>query len=285
MNNVRAFAFNLTWGLWTALFGLTIPVVWIARSPPQTVRLFSRVWARGVLALLSTIMGLGYIERGRDQLLGAPGLIVSNHQSTWETLAALVLFPDVAIISKRELLRIPVMGWFLKHSPMIVIDRSSAATALREMMEQSRAALAAGRSVLIFPEGTRKPVAEPIEFKRGVELLYRMLGVPVTPMVVNSGVYWGIGGARMRPGAIVVSFMPPIQPGLGAAEFSRVAQTLMESEKIALAREAGGAISEAREATWSATPASRGAGQPSSQLPLERSRRSPSGRSRASTSE
>jgi 1-acyl-sn-glycerol-3-phosphate acyltransferase len=184
---LRSLVFNVLWGAWTAIFGLTIPLLWLLGSPPKMVRLFSRVWARGILALLTAVTGVKYVERGRALRLNGPCLIIANHQSTWETLAALVLFPDVAIVTKRELLRIPVMGWFLKHSPMIVIDRAEAAKALREMVEASRKALADGRSVLIFPEGTRTPVGAPVKFKRGVELLYRTLGVPPSPSPSTRG--------------------------------------------------------------------------------------------------
>lgn len=236
MSTLRSVVFCGLWGLWTALFGLAIPLLWGIRSPPRLVRTLSRVWARGILVLLSSIVGLRYLERGREHVPRTPSLIVSNHQSMWETLAALVLFPDVAIVAKRELLRIPIMGWYLKRAPMIVIDRGMASKALREMTEQGRAALAAGRSVLIFPEGTRKLRAEPIKFKRGVELLYRRLGVPVLPVVVNSGRLWGIGSAPKQPGTIIVSFLAPIKPGLSAADFSSTAEALMEAEKTKLER-------------------------------------------------
>jgi 1-acyl-sn-glycerol-3-phosphate acyltransferase len=237
MKTLRSLVFYSLWGLWTALFGCAIPLLWSVRSPPTLVRTLSRIWARGILALLSGVVGLKYLERGRARVPQIPCLIVVNHQSTWETLAALVLFPDVAIVSKRELLRIPVMGWYLGRSPMIVIDRASTSKALREMTQQSRAAVAGGRSVLIFPEGTRKRAGEPVEFKRGVELLYRTLGVPVLPVVVNSGLFWGIGGAPGK-GTITVSFLTPIDPGLTAAKFTSSAEALIGREKNALEREA-----------------------------------------------
>jgi 1-acyl-sn-glycerol-3-phosphate acyltransferase len=230
---LKSLLFNLLWGVWTALFGLTIPMLWLLGSPPKMVRLFSRVWARGILALLTAVAGVKYVERG-NVLINGPCLIIANHQSTWETLAALVLFPDVAIVTKRELLRIPVMGWFLKHSPMIIIDRAEAAKALREMVEASRNALAEGRSVLIFPEGTRTPVGAPIKFKRGVELLYRTLGVPAMPVAINSGRFWQMGSKPKLAGTIVVSMLAPIAPGLSAIQFARKAEAAIETEKSRL---------------------------------------------------
>ena len=234
MRALRSMAFDGLWVLWTALFGLAIPVLLSLGSPPGAVRRLTRLWVRGILLLLSGVVGLKYALQGWEHVLNTPTLIIANHQSTWETLAALVLFPDVAIVAKRELLRIPVMGWYLKHSPMIVIDRDEASKALRLMTAQSRAAVAAGRSVLIFPEGTRKPVGDLVEFKRGVELLYRTLGVPVLPVVVNSGCYWPLGRALKRPGIITVSCLAPIQPGLSAAIFTKTAEGTIQARKAIL---------------------------------------------------
>jgi 1-acyl-sn-glycerol-3-phosphate acyltransferase len=190
-----------------------------------------------MLALLAEITGVRHVLRGASNLPTQPCLIGANHQSTWETIGALALFPDVAIVAKRELLRIPVMGWYLRRSPMIVIDRDEASKALREMTTQARAALADGRPVLIFPDGTRTPVDEPVSFKRGVELLYRTLGVSVAPVALDSGWFWPRGIGSKAPGTITVSILPAIAPGLGAAEFARRAETVIEQEKVALSNE------------------------------------------------
>ncbi|WP_245435658.1 lysophospholipid acyltransferase family protein [Microvirga calopogonii] len=155
----------------------------------------------------------------------------ANHQSTWETLAFLVLFPDVAIVAKQELLTIPVFSWFLRKSPMILIDRESGSKAIRKMVEESQAALAQGRSVLIFPEGTRRPASEPIEFKRGVEFLYAKLGRPVLPVALNSGHLWGPSRSYKRAGSISISYLDPIPPGLSARDFTRQAEQLLEAER------------------------------------------------------
>lgn len=244
MRALRSLAFDSLWAAWTALFGLAIPLLWLVGSPPRTVRGLSRVWARGVLAILGVIAGVRHRVRGATNTPDEPCLIVANHQSTWETIAVLALFPDVAIVAKRELLRIPVMGWYLNRSPMIVIDREEGGKALREMTAMSRAALADGRSILIFPEGTRRPVDEPVRFKRGVELLYRTLGVPVLPIALDAGRFWR--RREKAPGVITVSILPPIAPGLPAAEFARQAEAIIDAEKAALVRASGSRRPESR---------------------------------------
>lgn len=217
--------------LWTGLFGLAIPVFWLLGSPKPAIRAATRVWVRGAFVGLRAIVGLRHVERGRENVPDGACLVVANHQSTWETFAALVLFPGVAIVAKQELIAIPVFGWYLRRSGMIVIDRASGGKALREMIDQSRATIAEGRSVLIFPEGTRRAPTDPIAFKRGTELLYAALKVPALPMAVNSGLYWS-SGAPKRAGAISVTYAEPIPPGLPAAEFAQRAEALLEANKL-----------------------------------------------------
>jgi 1-acyl-sn-glycerol-3-phosphate acyltransferase len=223
--------FDLLLALWTGLFVPVLVGLWLCDSPERVVRVASRAWARGVLVCLKWLVGLTYAERGRHNVPDEPCLIIANHQSTWETLAFLILFPDVAIVAKRELLTIPIFSWFLRKSPMILIDRESGAKAVRKMVEESRAALAQGRSVLIFPEGTRKLVSEPIAFKRGVELLYAKLDRPVLPVALNSGLFWGPGESYKRAGTICVSYLDPIPPGLTAREFMLTAEQCLEVER------------------------------------------------------
>jgi 1-acyl-sn-glycerol-3-phosphate acyltransferase len=231
MQRIRSTLFDLLLALWTGLFVPILAILWLCGSPERGVRLASRLWAHGILISLKWLVGLTYAERGQHNIPDGPCLIIANHQSTWETLAFLILFPDVAIVAKQELLTIPVFSWFLRKSPMILIDRESGSKAVRKMVEESRAALAQGRSVLIFPEGTRKSVSEPIEFKRGVELLYAKLDRPVLPVALNSGHFWGPGRPYKRAGTISVSYLDPIPPGLAAREFLRKAEQLLEAER------------------------------------------------------
>jgi 1-acyl-sn-glycerol-3-phosphate acyltransferase len=226
---VRFVLFASYWMGWTALFLAPLAVFALAGAPTRPIRAATRLWSRGILFGLRHIIGLDYVEEGREHIPTDPCLFVANHQSAWETLAFLVLVPDVAIIAKRELLAIPVVGWFLRRSPMIVIDRANGTQALRTMIEGCQEAVAAGRSVLIFPEGTRGGMADPVRFKRGVELLYGKLGLKVVPVAVNSGLFWP-GGASARPGTVVVSYLAAIAPGLPSAEFLRGTETAIDRE-------------------------------------------------------
>lgn len=209
MVTLRSFAFAVSATFWTLLFAPLIPLLTFAGRPGSIIRTLTRVWASGILGLIFLLAEVRYSVKGRLNVPEEPALIIVNHQSAWETIAALVLFPDVAIVTKRELLALPVIGWFLRHSPMIPIDRGQSASALRDMLAACRKEVTARRSVLIFPEGTRKPPGSPIEFKRGVELLYRSLAVPTLVVAHNAGNHWQ-NGMRLQPGQIDVSILPPL---------------------------------------------------------------------------
>ncbi|GEP12689.1 lysophospholipid acyltransferase family protein [Methylobacterium gnaphalii] len=230
MSATRSALFNLYWAGWTSLFALPLVVLATLGSPSRPIRAFTRLWSRGILFGLRHIVGLAYVEESRERIPAEPCLIVANHQSAWETLAFLTLVPDVAIVAKRELVAIPIVGWFLKRSPMIIIDRANGTQALRIMIDESRVAIGQGRSILMFPEGTRGAIDEPVQFKRGVELLYAKLGLPVLPVAVNSGLYWPHGGSRHRPGTVVVSYLATLAPGLNGAEFMRRTQGAIDTE-------------------------------------------------------
>jgi len=226
---VRSSLFMAGMALWTGILGAAIFPLALAGSPPAQVRKVTRLWARGVLALLRRTVGIDHVVRGREHMPGSPCLIVCNHQSAWETIAALLIFPDVAIIAKRELLRIPVIGWYLKHSPMIIIDRASGLESIRGMAREGLRAIRQDRSILIFPEGTRVGPATPIRFRRGVEFLLRALRVPVLPVVHDAGRFWTRTGKL--PGTIEVKILPPLGSELRAADVAGEAEMLMNAER------------------------------------------------------
>ncbi|MEI8147403.1 MAG: lysophospholipid acyltransferase family protein [Alphaproteobacteria bacterium] len=234
----RSRAFDILIGLWTGLFGLFIP--FLLTAGPKRLRAVSRLWASGVLWLLRYVVGLDYREIGLENRPKEACLIVCNHQSTWETIALLSLFPDVAVVAKEELLNIPIFGWYLRKSPMITIDRESGTQAFRRMVEGAKTALSEGRSVLLFPEGTRRPPDTPIAFKRGVEMLCDRLDVAILPVVVDSGRFWGIENKPRRAGMITVSSLPALHSGPKGSELMRAAMDAMEAERLRMAAVAAG---------------------------------------------
>lgn len=186
----------------------------------------SKLWARITFFGLKWIVGLDFTVRGRKFIPENAALIASKHQSTWETLAFTALLKDPATVHKRELLWIPLFGWFLRKLQMIAIDRKSGAGAIRKMSRAATQALNDGRQIVIFPEGTRRKPGAPPQFKPGVAALYAELNVPCVPVALNSGAYWT--GFLKYPGTIIIEFLPPIPGGLGRADFMRRLEETIE---------------------------------------------------------
>lgn len=233
---LRSFLFNAGLWLWTAAMGIAlVPCLLL---PRRALIRGGRVWMRGVQALLRSIVGLDYEVRGREHLPREPAICAFKHQSAWETLVILLLFDDAAIALKRELTLIPVFGWYTRHAGMIRIDRAAGPRALRSLIEGARAALGRGSQVVIFPEGTRTAPGTTRPYHPGVAALYLRLGVPVVPVALNSGMFWGRRRFVKKPGRIVVEFLPPILPGLGGDAFMAELERRLEGATERLVREA-----------------------------------------------
>jgi 1-acyl-sn-glycerol-3-phosphate acyltransferase len=228
MTAIRSAIFLLWFVSVTIVLSLVfLPVLLLPRGATQWL---ARVWSRATFFGLKLFAGIDWEIRGTRPT--TPVLVAAKHMSMWDTLALWLALDAPAIVLKRELLRIPFYGWFLWKGAAIAIDRSAGASALRKMSEQAKAALADGRPVLIFPEGTRrKPGAVP-DYKPGVAGLYSQLGVACVPVALNSGVYWD--GFSKHPGTIVLEFLPAIPPGLKRAEFMRELETRIETAMAAL---------------------------------------------------
>jgi 1-acyl-sn-glycerol-3-phosphate acyltransferase len=232
----RSLLFNLALWLWTGV--MVLAALPLLAAPRERMVALGRLWQRGVQALLARLTGLTYEVRGRERIPATPAIFAFKHQSAWETLVLNLLFPDLAIVLKRELTRIPLFGWYLLHAGMIGIDRAGGARALRMLVEDGRAALARGSSIVIFPEGTRAPVGERNPYQPGVAALYRQLECPVVPVALNSGLFWRRRGFIKRPGRIVVEFLPPIAPGLDRKAFMAELEHRLESATERLIAEA-----------------------------------------------
>ncbi|MGE4372351.1 MAG: lysophospholipid acyltransferase family protein [Xanthobacter sp.] len=179
-----------------------------------------RLWLNTTAFLLRMLCGVREDISGLENMPEGPLLIAAKHQSAWETIALLKLFRDPAFILKRELMQIPIFGWYLKKMGMIPVDRSAGPSALRDMAKRARAAAEEGRQILIFPEGTRRAPGASPDYKPGAAYLYAILKAPCLPIALNSGLYWPRRALRRRPGTIRVDVLPVIPPGLTRTAFS-----------------------------------------------------------------
>lgn len=237
-NTLGSVAFTVAFYCWSIFISLVlIPTLPL---PRPVLRAGARLWATGIAFFLRHFAGVSVEVRGRENIPEGPCIIASKHQSEWESNIFHNLLHDPVYIIKKELGRIPLYGIYGRKMKMIFIDRAGHARTLKKMVREAREAVAANRPLIIFPEGTRVNPGERIPYRRGVAALYTELGLPVVPVVHNSGLHWPKETFRKRPGTIIVRFLPPIPPGLPPHEFMRRLEDTMEGAWAGLYAEVSG---------------------------------------------
>lgn len=230
---LRSALFNAAFFTMTAVFLIAgLPVLAAGRTG---VFKLARAWSRTSLWLLEKICGARVEFRGVERIPHGPVLLAAKHQSALETFALLHHFPDFSFILKRELLRLPLFGWYLRRAEQIAIDRTSGRAALGQVVERAKALFAEGRSVFIFPEGTRRAVGAPPSYKMGVAHIYDATGATCLPVALNTGVCWPRRSFLKRPGLVVIEYLDPIPPGLSKKEFASRLQDVIETRSNQLA--------------------------------------------------
>lgn len=233
---LRSLIFNLLFYSATALVVLVgWPALLIGRPAVMWVR---RNWIALMLAMTRWVADIQLEIRGGENLPSKPVIFAAKHQSAWETLFLNELLNEPAIVLKRELTRIPIFGAFINGSGMVPIDRSDGVAALKLIVRAARPVIDGGRSILIFPQGTRVAPGDHRPYQPGVFALYRSLRVPVVPIALNSGMYWPRNAFWKRSGTVVVEVLPPIPPGLDRDAFMARLEEVTESTTTRLEAEA-----------------------------------------------
>ena len=233
---VRSVLFNILFYGFTLLVGVFgLPAFLIG---PRAVRTVSRFWSRTLVAMARVVAGIDVDLRGVENLPTGPAIVAAKHQSAWETLYFTELLDAPAAVLKEELVRAPVIGPYMRAMDMIPVDRKAGASALRRMVDKAREAVAVGRPILIFPQGTRVAPGVQAPYHPGTAALYAGLGLPVIPVALNSGLYWSRNSFWKRPGKIVVEFLPAIPPGLDRRAFMARLQETLEAATSRLEAEA-----------------------------------------------
>lgn len=188
-------------------------------------------WTHIVLWGTRNIAGIRHEVRGAHNIPAEAAVILSKHQSAWETMAFQEIFPPVCFVLKKELLRVPFFGWGLAQMPKISIDRKAGKNALDQVLEQGRQRLAEGFFVVVFPEGTRVAPGSTKRYKPGGAHLAAKTGTKVVPVAHNAGELWPRNAFLKHPGTITVSIGPPIDTrGLGTEEINQRAEAWIEAE-------------------------------------------------------
>lgn len=194
-----------------------------------------KLWAYSHLWLHNKICGTRFCFLGLDNIPKTGSLLVaSKHQSNWETYTTLLFLNDPTFVLKRSLIFIPLFGWYMGKMGVVPIDRKKGSLALTSIIDNARAMLGKmERQIIIYPEGTRKAPGAAPNYKYGITYLYRelnkTLSIPVLPVALNSGLYWGRRAFYVHPGTITMQFLPIIKPGLSKKEFSKKLEADIET--------------------------------------------------------
>lgn len=214
---IRSVLFDASF--YIASFILMVVFLPLMLFPQKAIFWAGRAWVAVAMGLLKLFVGLSYRVEGLDNLPAGPCIVACKHESAWETLIFHSLLNRPGYALKRELMWVPLINLYFWRMGMVVIDRGAGASALKSLLKGARRVIDQGRPLVIFPEGTRGIPGQPTEYQAGVGVLYRDLGVPVIPVALNSGSFWGRRSPIKHPGQITIKFLEPIQPGLPRVEF------------------------------------------------------------------
>lgn len=222
----RSLLFNIAFWGWIAIVGLVglIPSL-LYRRCAFTV---GKLWGKGSLWLLKTLCNINYEVMGKEHIPSGACIIASKHQSAWDTIIFWTLLDRPAYVLKKELIFLPVFGWYLLLLRNIYIDRSAGASAIKRILREATLRKNEHRPIIIFPEGTRTLPETTSTYHPGVAALYQHLDIPVIPVALNSGYLWKKNAFTKQAGKITIEFLPPIVAGLKNRDFMATLQSQIE---------------------------------------------------------
>jgi 1-acyl-sn-glycerol-3-phosphate acyltransferase len=230
MQLFRSIAFWIFISAWGAIIPLLYSFVFITKNSKAADH-GAKVWAVVGLWVLKKLCKVECEFVGLDKIPKEPCIIACKHQSMWETIVMHLVIQRPVYAFKKELLKIPFYGWYLHIMSGITVDRKGGASALKDLIKQTKKYLASGQSIVLFPQGTRVPVgasAEKYPYQAGVTALYISCGVKVVPAALNSGLFWPKTTILKTPGKIILEFLDPIEPGLPKKEFNSRLESAIE---------------------------------------------------------
>ncbi len=192
-------------------------------------------WLTMFFFLVKVIWGIRYQIKGLDNLPQTGAFIIaSKHQSLLETFILFRHIPQFSFILKRELLWIPLWGWwFARLGRTIAIDRKSGVKALQKMLLVAEKFKKMGRAIIIYPEGTRTLPGQRMPLKGGVGVIYQKLKIDIVPVALNSGCFFPKKGVY-KSGIVTIQFLPPIKSGLPKKEMMVVLENILHQESMKL---------------------------------------------------
>lgn len=233
MTLLRSLLFALIQTAITIPYGLLAPLLF--PLPPLKRYRIMRFWGRMIIWLARWVLGIRYRVVGLEHLPKGPCVVLSKHQSAWETIALQLFMPPLSFVLKKELLKIPFFGWGLAMTSPIAIDRSAGRAALKTLEEQGMRRLNQGFWVVVFPEGSRMPPGQRGKYNVGGAWLAVKAGVPVLPVAHNAGRVWGKNAFIKHAGEVTVIIGAPIPTaGRKATEVNAEAEAWIEQQMASL---------------------------------------------------
>ncbi|MCO5733669.1 1-acyl-sn-glycerol-3-phosphate acyltransferase [Rhizobium sp. SSA_523] len=178
-----------------------------------------KAWARSNHWLMEKIVGTTFEIEGLENIPKTGCIFAPKHQSFWDTYALLPWMDDPVYILKRELTWIPLFGWYVQKQKMIPVDRGARGKVMMEVMRRTKLEMEAGRQLIIYPEGTRRPPGAEPAYRYGIARIYRDMAVPVVPIAMHPGLFWPRRNTMRYPGHFKVRILPPIAPGMDPDAF------------------------------------------------------------------
>ena len=236
MNFARSLIFNVASFSWT--FILLVLYLPLLVAPQAWLVGAVRFWVFGIFFLQQTLLNLKFEFRGVHLLPETPYIIASAHQSAWDTIAFYAVVRDPGYIVKNELTKVPLLSAYLRRLGVVSVNRLGNTGEIRKMIREVQASIDRRRSIVIFPGGTRSAPGDEVPLKSGINSVYRQCGVPVVPVSLISGVFWGRRSFLKKPGVIIAEFHPAIEPGQDISVFSELLTDCINSGNRRLLREA-----------------------------------------------
>ena len=199
-------------------------------SKSATVYMWNNIYLPLIIWNLGKICNLRIEVRGREHIVQSNAIYASKHQSALETYTLTCFVKKGLFVLKKELTYIPIFGWTQYFYGMIAVDRAAGSSAMRNMLKGVKEKFSEGRSVIIFPEGTRTKPCSQTQYKPGLLFIAQNIDAPVIPIALNTGMFWAKSSFMRYPGKIIVEFMPPMERNLPKKEFMALLEKTIEDK-------------------------------------------------------
>jgi len=212
---LRSWIYFFAFLVWT----VSVAIICLPLLSSRRATVFSiRTWVRGIKTMARVICGITFRTEGRENIPSGPCIVAAQHQASFETYLMFLEFQSPVFVLKRELIFIPVIGWYMQRAGLVHVNRGAGASAMRKMLREAQAAVDTGHQVIIFPEGTRAKPGASVPYKPGIVALYTHCDAPLIPMALNTGHFWGKTRILKRPGEIVFRYLPAMPRDLPREE-------------------------------------------------------------------